>query len=139
MKTKTFLLVCLLSCSAIQAQDIDLTGTWTMFEMTWTNGQNINKTSEDQLKADGAFSDYFLMPEGKFKLVSNMTGSGNTDTYEGTWKLDGNKLVIGLSVEGNSMDIVWDLDYKDGIMNLKRTSPDGSTSVVNAFRRKEIS
>jgi len=135
MKASLFLFLSLLVCMAIQAQDIDITGTWTMFEMTWTNGQDINTTTEDQLTAQGQSSDYFINPDGTFKMVSNMTGSGNLETYEGTWKLEGNKLTFGIRMGEDLRDIIWDFEFKDDVMNLKRTSPDGSISVVNRFKK----
>ncbi|MCK5368681.1 MAG: hypothetical protein KAQ62_09015, partial [Cyclobacteriaceae bacterium] len=89
MKITISLLVlfCLLTAKEIQAQEIDITGTWTMFEMIWTSGEEVNKTTKDQLKDEGMTSEYFFMPDGKLKLISNMTGSGNLETVEGTWKL----------------------------------------------------
>jgi hypothetical protein len=120
----------------IQAQEIDITGTWTMFEMTWTSGDEINKTTEDQLKDQEMMTDYFFMPDGKLKLISNMTGSGNLETVEGKWELEGDKLTCSFIMEGNPVDIVWDFEFKDDVIHLKRTSPDGSSSVVNSFKRK---
>ena len=76
------------------------------------------------------------MSDGNLKLVSNMTGSGKLETAEGTWKLEGDKLTCSLSMNENLVDIVWDFEFKDDVINLKRTSPDGSTSVVNSFKRK---
>lgn len=118
------------------AQEVDIIGEWTMFEMIWTTGEEVITTPEEQLKAEGMYSDYFIMPHGKVKLVSNMTGSGILETYEGTWKLEGDKLTFGLLIEENQMDIVWDFEFKDEAIHLKRTFPDGSTSVVNSFKRK---
>lgn len=120
----------------MQAQEIDITGNWTMFEMIWTRGEEVNKTTEDQLKDEGMSSDYFFMPEGKLKLISNMTGSGTMETVEGTWKLDGDKLTCGFKMGEQVRDIVWDFESEDEIIHLKRNSPDGSTSVVNSFKRK---
>ena len=138
MKITISLLVlfCLFTAKEIQAQEIDITGTWTMFEMIWTSGEEVNKTTEDQLKDQEMMSDYYFMPEGKLKLISNMTGSGDLETVEGTWKLEGNKLTLSLMMEGNPVDITWDFEFKDEVIHLKRTSPDGSTSVVNSFKRK---
>ncbi len=135
---KTSLLLCLfhLAGMAIQAQDIDITGTWTMYEMAWTSGQDVNRTTEDQIKEQEMITDYFFMPEGEFKLVSNMTGSGNMETAEGTWKLEGNLLTCSVKIGENLVDIVWDFELKDETIHLKRNSPDGSTSVVNSFKRK---
>ena len=138
MKIKISLLVlfCLFTGMELLAQEIDITGTWTMFEMTWTSGDEVNRTTEDQLKDEGMYSDYFLMPEGKLRLVSNMTGSGDLETVEGTWKLEEDKLTTSFKVDDNLMDIIWDFEFKDDFFHLKRTAPDGSTSVVNSFKRK---
>ena len=136
IKTSLLLLFCLLTGKEIQAQEIDITGSWTMFEMIWSTGEEVNTTTEDQLKDEGMRSEYDFMPEGKLKLVSNMTGSGVLETVEGTWKLEGDKLTCGFSVDGIIRDIVWDFEFADGVIHLKRTSPDGSTTVVNSFKRK---
>ena len=138
MKITISLLVlfCLFTAKEIQAQEIDITGTWTMFEMTWTSGDEVNKTTEDQLKDQEMMSDYFFMPEGKLKLISNMTGSERLETMEGTWKLAEDKLTFSLSVDENLVDMIWDFEFKDDVIHLKRTSPDGSASVVNSFKRK---
>lgn len=126
----------LLAGLAIQAQDIDLTGTWTMYEMTWTTGDNVTTTTSNQMKNQGMTTEYELMPEGKLKVVSNMTGSGEMENMEGTWKLEGDKLTFSLNLDGNPMDVVWDFESRDEAIHLTRTSPDGATSVVNSFKRK---
>jgi hypothetical protein len=136
IKISLLLLFCLLTGKEIQAQVIDVTGTWTMFEMIWTSGEEVNKTTEDQLKDQGMITDYFFMPDGKFKLISNMTGSESLETVEGTWKLEGDKLTCSLRMDENLVDIIWDFEFKDDVIHLKRTSPDESSSVVNSFKRK---
>lgn len=136
MKINVFILLCLLAGTAIQAQVMDITGEWTMIEMIWTTGQEENKTTEDQLKAEGMSSEYNFLPDGTVKLASNMTGSGRMELMEGTWKLEADQLTFTLKMGENMADIVWDFEYKDDLIHLKRTSPDGSTSVVNSFRRK---
>ena len=138
MKITISLLVlfCLFTAKEIQAQEIDITGTWTMFEMIWTSGDEVNKTTEDQLKDEGMTSEYFFMPDGKVKLISNMTGSEKLETMEGTWKLAEDKLTFSLLMEENPVDITWDFEFKDDVIHLTRSSPDGSTSVVNSFKRK---
>jgi len=136
MKTTVLLLLCFLSFNASRAQDIDLTGTWTMFEMTYVSDQGNQVMTEDQMKAEGAVSEYFFMEEGKFKVISNMSGSGTLDTYEGTWKLSDEKLTLSLNIGDRLMDVVWNFEYKDEAMNLSRTSPDGSMTIINSFRRK---
>ena len=137
IKISLLLLFCLFTGKDyLLAQEVDIAGSWTMYEMIWTNGDEVNKTTEAQLLDQGMSSEYDLMPDGKLKLVSNMTGSGNMETVEGTWKLDGDKLMFKLNIGERTMDMVWDFEYKDDCFNLKRTSPDGSTSVVNSFKRK---
>lgn len=128
--------ICLFAAMVIQAQDPDITGSWTMYEMIWSNGGEDNVTNEDQLKDEGMFTDYFFLADGKLTLVSNMTGSGNLENIEGKWNLEGDKLTCTFTMEGNQRDIVWDFEFKDDAFHLKRSSPDGSTSVVNSFKRK---
>jgi hypothetical protein len=43
-----------------------------MYEMIWTSRDEVNLTTADQLKDEGMTTDYFLMPDGKLKLTSNM-------------------------------------------------------------------
>ena len=130
------LLFCLLTAKEIQAQEIDIAGSWTMYEMIWTNGDEVNKTTEDQLKAQEMMTDYSFMPDGKIKVISNMTGSDKLETADGTWKLEEDKLILNLNLDGNLVDITWDFAFKDDVFHLKRASPDGSSSVVNSFKRK---
>jgi len=136
MKISLLLLACLLAGMAMQAQELDISGDWTMYEMTWTSGDEVNTTTEDQLKAEGMFSDYSFMSDGNLKMVSNMTGSGNLETFEGTWKLEGDQLTYSIDLGGNLRDFVWGFEFKDDMIYLKRSSPDGSTTVVNSFKRK---
>lgn len=118
------------------AQAPDITGTWNMFEMSYLGTQGAQTMTEDQMKANSSSTEYVFMEKGKFRMSSNMSGSGTMDTYEGTWKLADNKLTYSLTVGGQSMDIVWDFELKDNIMKLTRTSPDGSMKIVNSFRKK---
>jgi hypothetical protein len=136
MKTTVFVLVCLFYCSVSIAQVVDLTGTWSEFEMTNKSSGDLQVLTTEKMKANGFFTDFFFMKEGKFKQTSNMSGSGTTDTYEGTWKLEENKLTVNLKIGDQFMDVVWDFEFKNEIMNLSRTSPDGSFTVINSFRRK---
>jgi len=68
-----------------------------------------------------------------------MTGSVNMESAEGTWKLEGDSLTFSISVDENPVDIIRDFEFKDDFIHLKRTSHDGSTSVVNSFKRKSSS
>ena len=99
------LMFCLLTGKELVAQEIDITGTWTMYEMIWTRGDEVNKTTEDQMKEQGMTTEYYFMPEGQLKLISNMTGSGKLETVEGKWKLADDKLTCSFIMEGNPPDI----------------------------------
>jgi len=137
MKTTLFLLLCFLSFTALKAQSTALTGNWTMFEYSWTNDQGKQTTTEDQIKADGGVTEYQFTDDGKFKLTSNMADeSTGTDTYEGTWKFEDGKLMLKMKMGDQLVDLVWNVEIKDDILNLTRSSPDGSVSVVNSFRKK---
>lgn len=136
MKTTVMFVFCFLSFFSSKAQVIDLTGTWTMFEMTYLTGEGEQKMTEEQMIENSSVSDYFFMEEGKFKLTSNMTGSGVLETYEGKWTLAGDKLTLSLQIGENMMDVVWDFQMNDDVMNLSRTNPDGTFTIINTFRRK---
>jgi len=137
MKTSLFLFLCFLSFIASKAQNADLTGTWTMFEYSWTNEQGKQTTTEDQIKAEGGITEYVFMDDGNFKLTSNMADeSTGTETYEGTWKFEENQLLLKMKIGEQVMDLVWNAEIKDNILNLSRSSPDGSVAVVNSFRMK---
>lgn len=136
MKIKVLLSLFLMAGMVVQAQVTDITGTWTMYEMVWTTGEDVNRTTEDQLKDQGMMSEYDFITDGKLKLVSNMTGSGQMETVEGTWKLEGDNLTCSFKMGEQMADIVWDFEFRDDHIHLKRSSPDGSTSVVNSFKRK---
>ena len=136
MRTIILLLICFLSFPALKSQIPDLTGTWTMFEMTYVSDQGTQKMTEEQMKAEGAVTEMFFMEAGKFRQTSNMSGSGTLDTYEGTWKLDGNQVVLTLKIGDRMMDVVWKAEFRDNALNLSRTSPDGSLTIINTFRKK---
>jgi len=137
MKTTFLLLLCFLSCTALKAQSAALSGNWAMFEYSWTNDQGKQTTTEDQIKADGGVSEYLIMDDGNFKLTTNMADeSTGMATYEGTWKFEEGKLMLKLKIGEQLVDLVWNAEVKDNILNLSRISPDGSVTVVNSFRRK---
>lgn len=136
MKPTAMFVLCFLSFLSAKAQVIDLTGTWTMFEMTYLTGEGEQKMTEAQLIENSSVTDYYFMEESKFKLTSNMTGSGVLETYEGKWNLAGDKLTLSLQIGENLMDVVWDFQMDEDVMNLSRTNPDGTFTIINTFRRK---
>lgn len=118
------------------AQDKELIGTWTMFEMTSVKDQGTEKMTEDQMKANGSVTDFFFMEKGKFKQTSNMSGSGTLDTYEGTWKIAENKLVITLRLGERNIDVDYTYELKENKLVLTQTSPDGTMKIVSTYRKK---
>jgi len=137
MKTTVFLLLCIWSVSASNAQVSNLIGTWTVFEMTQVSGQNSQKMTEDQFKAEGAFEDYFFMEGGKFKQTGNLSGEGTVSTQEGTWKITENKVIMTLQLGERKMDIDYTYELKENTLFLTRTSPDGNMKVIMACRKKQ--
>lgn len=137
MKKVVFLFLCLWFVSFSSAQVSDLIGTWTFFEMTHVSGQESQKMTEDQFKAEGAFQDYYFMEEGKFKQTGNLSGSGSVSTQEGTWKIIDNKLIMTLQLGEQKMDVDYTYELKENILYLTRTSPDGNMKVIMALRKKQ--
>ena len=137
MKKIVFLFLCLWSVTISNAQVSDLIGTWTVFEMTHRSGQESQKITEDQFKAEGAFQDYYFMEEGKFKQTGNLSGSGSVSTQEGTWKIMDNKVIMTLQLGEREMDVDYTYELKDNILYLTRTSPDGNMKVIMALRKKQ--
>jgi len=136
MKPVVLFLLFFLAVPVMVAQEVDLKGTWTMFEMVYVVGDNTQTMTEDMMKVNNAFTDFFFMDGQKFKQTSNMSGSGTTDTYEGTWKLDGNKLIITLLIGEQNMDVDYTWEIKTDNLVLTRTSPDGSMKIVSTYRKK---
>jgi hypothetical protein len=137
MKTASLFLLCILSFASLKAQNAALTGNWTMFEYSWTNDQGKQVTTEDQIKANGGITEYQCTEDGNFSLTSNMADeSTGTVTYNGTWKLEEGKLKLNIKMGDQLVDLVWNAEIKGNILNLTRSSPDNSVTVVNSFRRK---
>ena len=137
MKPTVFVFLLFLAISTSKAQVNDLIGTWTVFEMTQVSGQNSQKMSEDQFKAEGAFEDYFFLEKGKFKQTGNLSGEGTVSTQEGTWKIMENKMIMTLQLGEQKMDIDYTYELKENTLFLTRTSPDGSMKVIMACRKKQ--
>jgi hypothetical protein len=142
---KTLILICigilLLSsvyCSKGNEQDeaINLAGTWGIIDLTYNTPDGTQKVMEAEIKNGSAITDFYFMSDYKFKQTSNMAGNGKLDTYEGTWKVTGNKLIITLNFEGRLIDVDYTCEMKNDLLILTRTSPDGKMSIINTFKRK---
>ena len=136
MKPTVFVLLFFLAVTASKSQVNDLIGTWTVFEMTQISGQNSQKMTEDQFKANGTYEDYFFMKEGKFKQSGNLSGEESVSTQEGTWKIMENKLIMTLQLGERKMDVDYTYELKENTLFLTRTSPDGNMKVIMACRKK---
>ena len=117
-------------------QGINLDGNWGITECAHVIQGVTQKIFVDEIKNGQAITDFFFMKEGKFKQTSNMSGSGTMDTYEGTWKITGTKLIITLLVSGSLADVDYTCEQKGDLLILTRKSPDGSMSIVNTFKKK---
>jgi hypothetical protein len=126
------------NCSEDNEQTVGLNieGTWEIIDLTYKTPDGTQKVMEEEIKNGTATTDFYFMKDGKFKQTSNMSGSGTLDTYEGTWKLTGEKLIITLRINGQSMDVDYACELKNELLVLTRTSPDGKMSIVNTFRKK---
>jgi len=136
MKPTVFVLLFFLAVSASKAQVNDVIGTWTVFEMTQIAGQNSEKMTEDQFKANKVYEDYFFMKEGKFKQSGNLSGGESVSTQEGTWKIMENKLIMTLQLGERKMEVDYTYELKDNTLFLTRTSPDGNMKIIMACRKK---
>jgi hypothetical protein len=114
----------------------DIKGSWTIFQITYITRDGVKKMTETQMKSSRAFADYFFMDDGKFKQISNMTETTETETQLGTWRIKGNKLFITLKIDNQMKELGWDMDYKYGTLNLSRSSPDDALKIINSFRKK---
>lgn len=119
-----------------QEQKMNIEGVWGISDLTYITPQGTQKVMEAEIKNGSAVTDFYFFTDGKFKQTSNMSGSGTLDTYEGTWKLTGDKLIITLQISGQSMDVDYTCELKNGLLVLTRTSPDGKMSIVNTFKKK---
>jgi hypothetical protein len=136
MKETVFILYCFLTVSASEAQVNNLIGNWTVFEMTQTAGENSQKMTEDQFKANVDFQDFVFMEESKFKQTGNLSGQGTVSTQEGTWQISENKLIMTLQMGERQMEVDYTYELKENTLFLTRASPDGNMKITMACRKK---
>jgi hypothetical protein len=138
MKTLIFIFVLAFSfnCSIGQEKGIVLEGIWGIIECKHVTEQGSRKIMEPEIQEGNAFTDFYFMKDGKFKQTSNMSGSGDMETYEGSWKITGDQLIITLKINGQQADIDYIVDQKKDVLILTRKSPDGKMNIVNSFKKK---
>ena len=136
MKTVILLLVFVSSSFFSTAQDKRLIGTWNIIECAYITTSGTEKIMEQEIKNGTAVTDYFIMENGKYKMTSNMSGSGTMDTYEGEWRTSDNKLFMTITFENQTMDIEWKYELKDNKLLLSRENPMGTVTIVNIYQKK---
>lgn len=124
------------NCSKEQEQQTTIEGTWGIVDLTYKTPDGTPKVMEAEIKNGTATTDFYFMKDGKFKQTSNMSGSGMLETYDGTWTLNGSKLIITLSLQGQLVDVDYMCELKNELLVLTRTSPDGKMSIINTFKKK---
>lgn len=124
------------NCSKEQEQQTTIEGTWGIIDLTYKTPDGTQKVMEAEIKNGTATTDFYFMKDGKFKQTSNMSGSGTLETYDGTWTLNGSKLIITLSLQGQLVDVDYMCELKNELLVLTRTSPDGKMSIINTFKKK---
>jgi hypothetical protein len=137
MKTTLLIFLFCLFFAVLKAQDEKLAGTWTIYEFSWTNEQGKQVTTEEQIKAEDGITEYVFTDDGHFTLTTNMADeTRGMTTLTGTWKFEEGKLTLDLKMGDQQVEMAWNAEIKDNILNLVRSSPDGNLTVVNSFRRK---
>jgi hypothetical protein len=135
MKTKLSLILVFSTLFAI-SQEQNLIGTWGVTECAYVSSTGTEKIMVDEIKKGTAVTDYFIYENGTYKLTSNMAGSGTMDTYEGTWKTEGNQFITTISMENQTVELIWNYEIKDDLLILSRENPMKTMSVVNTYKRK---
>ncbi len=137
MKTTVVLLLCWLTTSVSEAQEVNLTGTWSMFEISYQTDKGTQKTTEEQLKAKGSVTDFHFMDKGNFRQTSKLSGSGAMDTYNGTWKIAGNKLIVTLNLGEQKVDQDYTYKLEENRLTLTRTNHDGTIKIISSYMAKK--
>ncbi|MGD0755582.1 MAG: DUF5004 domain-containing protein [Bacteroidales bacterium] len=137
MKTLILVVLCLTTFSTIKGQDKKLVGTWNL--TSWSNISSAGSANmtEAQMKAENQSTLYIFLEDGKFRVTSNMAGSGTMDTYDGTWKSSENKLIITLKIGEQTADLDNTYELKNDTLILTRVAPDNSIKIVNTFSKKK--
>lgn len=136
MKTLLLIFIVAMSFSMNSSKEINLEGAWGIIDLTYVTPDGTQKVMEAEIKNGSAVNDCYFMSDSMYKQTSNMSGSGTLDTYEGTWKLTGNKLIVTFKYQGKLIDVDYTCEMKNELLVLTRTSPDGKMSIVNTFKKK---
>jgi hypothetical protein len=135
---KTIILLFFLLTAAILsvAQDRRLIGTWGITECAYVSASGTEKIMVEEIKNGTAITDYFIYETGKYKMTSNMAGTGTMDSYEGDWKTANNQLIMTINMKGQTMELAWKYKIKADLLILSRENPLGTMSIVNTYKKK---
>lgn len=136
MKATVFLIVFVSTANFAFAQESGLVGKWKIIEYTYSNPNGSEKVVEDQIKSSNTIADYFIMEDGTFRQVSNMSGTGSLETYDGNWKTTGNNtLTITLKINSKPLDLEWKYELKGDTLIITRSNPARTLTISNTFRK----
>ena len=113
--------------------DTELIGTWNLIELTITIDGESETTPEDTLIAYDLFWDMIFMEAGQFKQTSNMGGSGDTESIEGTWSTLENDLHIVLE---SKFTLLYRYEINDTILVLQRSTPEQDWEILATLRKE---
>ncbi|MFN8240944.1 MAG: lipocalin family protein [Bacteroidales bacterium] len=136
MKTRAFFLLLSIISIPCFSQAPDIKGAWTLTEVDYISDDGNQKMSEQVLKTTGSYTEISFQDDHHFRQVTNMSGSGKTETYEGTWNLDAGKLTFEFSLEGKPVTIAWDFEMSGELIKLTRSNPDKTITITNFYRKK---
>ena len=122
---------------ANKTQDSNIIGTWNIIEFTMTNGDNVNKSTKEQLIENKSVWDLYFKEDGTLKQTSNMR-TGESETQEGTWKITDGNLVLILKFNNRDITIKYDYELKNETLTLKRGNPMGTMDIETKFKKKEL-
>ena len=137
MKTLFLAAICLITFSSLNGQDKNLVGTWNLISWANVTTAGTTKMTEAQMKAENQSTLYIFLEDGKFKVTSNMAGSGTMDSYDGTWKSSENKVIITLKIGEQTADLDNTYQLKNDTLVLTRVAPDNSVKIINTFSKKK--
>jgi len=135
MKTNILLFFLLTATILVDAQDKRLIGTWGITECAYVSINGTEKIMVDEIKNGTASTDYFIYETGKYKMTTNMAGSGKLDSYEGDWKTLDNQLIMTINMDGQTMELAWKYEIKADLLILSRENPMGTVTIVNTFQK----
>ena len=129
----TICLLILTSSIAIAQQQV-FPGTWKVVDFKMVMEENTNHMDEARLNKEGAVWDLIFGEDGSLTQTSNMR-NGQMESWEGRYETEGDKLNLFLTVDGREMQLQYQYEFQEGLLNLKRSNPMGTVHVLTQFRK----